>query len=185
MPPKAKVTRDDIQRCAAEVVRSRGAGKLTAKALAGRLHCSTQPIFWVCENMEEVRQMVRDEALARFGEYLRMPQESASPYLAVGLNYIRFAIEEREFFKQLFMSENWEDILNAHKEMPYVLDVIEKTEHISGEDAQRVYEEMWMLSHGIATMIATGTAQFSEEQIRRILHDVYSGLMMNLRNRKA
>ena len=181
MPPKAKVTREDIKRCAAELVRTKGAAGLTAKALAGKLHCSTQPIFWICENMEEVRAIVREEALERFGEYLRSPREDASPYLAVGLNYIRFAAEEKEFFKLLFMSEGGGDILTAHKEMPFVLDVIEQTEHISGQDAQNVYEEMWMLSHGIATMIATGTARFTEERVRKILHDVYAGLVRNVR----
>ena len=102
----------------------------------------------------------------------------------MGLNYIRFAAKEKEFFKILFMSEGGEDILHAHEEMPYVLNVIESTENISGQDAQNIYEEMWMLSHGIATMIATGTAQFTDERIRRILHDVYSGIVQNVRKRK-
>lgn len=84
----------------------------------------------------------------------------------------------------LFMSEDGEDILTAHKEMPYVLSVIEQTENISGKDAQNVYEEMWMLSHGIATMIATGTARFTKERIRGILHDVYYGILQNVRKGK-
>ncbi|PWM50949.1 MAG: TetR/AcrR family transcriptional regulator [Bacillota bacterium] len=184
MPPKAKLTKQDIQASATELVRERGIAGLTAKALAAKLKCSTQPIFWAYENMEEVRRSVRDEALQRFGEYLREPQEGASAYLSVGLNYIRFAEEEKELFKLLFMSEDGEDILTAHKEMPYVLSVIEQTENISGKEAQNVYEEMWMLSHGIATMIATGTARFTKERIRGILHDVYYGILQNVRKGK-
>ena len=132
-----------------------------------------------------MRAAVREAALARFGEYLREPQEGASAYLSVGLNYIRFAGEEREFFKLLFMSEDKSDILAAHEEMPYVLDVIGRTEHISGEDARRVYEEMWMLSHGIATMIATGTARFSEPKMRGMLMDVYRGLVSVIREKDS
>lgn len=185
MPPRAKVTREEIVRGAAALVREKGAAALTAKALAQQLHCSTQPIFWVFGNMENVRAAVREAALARFGEYLREPQERASAYLSVGLNYIRFAGEEREFFKLLFMSEDKSDILAAHEEMPYVLDVIGRTEHISGEDARRVYEEMWMLSHGIATMIATGTARFSEPKVRGMLMDVYRGLVGVIREKDS
>ena len=174
MPPRAKVTREEIVQGAAELVREKQ-----------QLHCSTQPIFWVFGNMENVRAAVREAALARFGEYLREPQEGASAYLSVGLNYIRFAGEEREFFKLLFMSEDKSDILAAHEEMPYVLDVIGRTEHISGEDARRVYEEMWMLSHGIATMIATGTARFSEPKVRGMLMDVYRGLVSVIREKDS
>lgn len=185
MPPRAKVTREEIVQGAAELVREKGAAALTAKALAQQLLCSTQPIFWVFGNMDNVRAAVREAALARFGEYLREPQERASAYLSVGLNYIRFAGEEREFFKLLFMSEDKSDILAAHEEMPYVLDVIGRTEHISGEDARRVYEEMWMLSHGIATMIATGTARFSEPKVRGMLMDVYRGLVSVIREKDS
>ena len=185
MPPRAKVTREEIVQGAAALVREKGAAALTAKALAQQLLCSTQPIFWVFGNMENVRAAVREAALARFGEYLREPQERASAYLSVGLNYIRFAGEEREFFKLLFMSEDKSDILAAHEEMPYVLDVIGRTEHISGKDARRVYEEMWMLSHGIATMIATGTARFSEPKVRGMLMDVYRGLVSVIREKDS
>ena len=184
MPPKAKLTKEEIKAGATELVCERGMAGLTAKALAAKLKCSTQPIFWAFENMEEVRRSVRVVAMERFGQYLREPVEGASAYLSVGLNYIRFAAEEKELFKLLFMSEDGEDILTAHKEMPYVLRVIEETENISGKDAQNVYEEMWMLAHGIATMIATGTARFTEERIRGILHDVYSGLLRNVRKEK-
>ena len=83
------------------------------------------------------------------------------------------------------MSEDKSDILAAHEEMPYVLDVIGRTEHISGEDARRVYEEMWMLSHGIATMIATGTARFPEPKMRGMLMDVYRGLVSVIREKDS
>ena len=46
MPPRAKVTREQIVDGALSVVRKRGAGALTAKALSEELSCSTQPVFW-------------------------------------------------------------------------------------------------------------------------------------------
>ena len=46
MPPKPKVTKQQILEGAVALVREKGAGALTAKALAARLGCSTQPIFW-------------------------------------------------------------------------------------------------------------------------------------------
>ncbi len=184
MPPKAKVTREQVVEQAALLVRERGISGLTAKALAERLHCSTQPIFWLYASMEEVKEAVQERALLKFDEYLRRKIDDVSAYKAIGLNYIRFATEETEYFKMLFMSkQSGTDILKGHIERSYVLGVLAQEENIKGDTAQNIYEEMWLFSHGIATMLATGTAQFSGERIDAMLSDVYRGLVLRLKER--
>ena len=180
MPPKPKVTKEQVIEAAAHIVRKEGMSGLTAKSLAAQLHCSTQPIFWLFEGMEEVRGAVTEKALEKFDEYLRTEVADVSAYKAIGLNYIRFAAEETEFFKLLFMSESsGKDILTSHTEQAYVLHVLETKENITGARAQDIYEEMWLFSHGIATMIATGTATFTPERIKEMLTAVYRGLTEN------
>ena len=178
MPPKPKVSKEQVVDAAAQIVKESGMAGLTAKSLAAALHCSTQPIFWHFEGMDAVRDAVAQRALERFDEYLRAKAENVSAYKAIGINYIRFAAEEREFFRLLFMSEHTEkDIFKTHTEMPYVLKVLEEEENITGALAQDIYEEMWLFSHGVATMIATGTAKFTQERIEEMLTAVYRGLI--------
>ena len=137
------------------------------------------------EAMDAVRDAVAQRALERFDEYLRAKAENVSAYKAIGINYIRFAAEEREFFRLLFMSEHTEkDILKTHTEMPYVLKVLEEEENITGALAQDIYEEMWLFSHGVATMIATGTAKFTQQRIEEMLTAVYRGLINNQTQKK-
>ena len=177
MPPKPKVTKQQILEGAVALVREKGAGALTAKALAARLGCSTQPIFWQYAGMDELRQEVMRESLALFGEYLRRENAGVSAYLSVGLNYIRFAREEKYLFRGLFMGEFGQTgLFGAKVEMEYVLRVIEKNDRITGERAQVIYKDMWLFSHGIAAMIAAGTAEFEEGELRKMLTDVYRGL---------
>lgn len=181
MPPKAKITKEEILSKAVALVREEGVGALTAKSLAAKLGCSTQPIFWHYSGMDEIRSQVCEQALRLFDRFIRSGGENVSPYKAIGLNYIRFAEEEKELFKLLFMSENERgNILSEHAEIPYILNVLKETENIGGDAARAVYEEMWLFSHGIATMIATGTARFSREKIDKMLSDVYRGLVKNL-----
>lgn len=182
MPPKPKITKKEIAVCTLNLIRRNGIGALTAKAVAAEMKCSTQPIFWYYSGMQELKEDAYREAIALFDACLKVPREGVSPYKSVGLNYIRFAAEEKECFKWLFMSghNNDRDILSSHAEIPYVLNVLEKTENITGNQARTVFEEMWMLVHGIATMIATETAQFTEDKIQQMLTDVYRGLITNL-----
>ena len=184
MPPKPKITREQILQEALSLVRERGAAFLTAKSLAERLSCSTQPIFWHFENMDALKEAVFKEALAVFGKALRKKIPCESRYLAVGLNYIRFSMEERALFRMLFMSDFGKtDVVGARVEMDYILGVIEESKHITGENAQTIYREMWLFSHGIAAMMATGTAAFTEEEVRTMLSDVCRGLIGNLENK--
>ena len=178
MSRKAKTTKKQILAAAVKLVRKDGPDALTTKALAAKLKCSTQPIFWNYSGMGEVREEVTRWSFAKFDKELRREVPEVSPYLAVGLNYIRFAKEEPELFKFLFMNKAKEgqDVFAEQPAKAYVLGVIEQTEKLSGARAEEVFEEMWLLSHGIATMLATGTASFSEERIRRILTDVYRGI---------
>ena len=182
MPPKPKISRENIIQAAVDIVRNSGLSALTAKTLANRLNCSTQPVFWLFHSMDEVKNEVYSFALNRFDEFIKHKLPSVSSYKSVGLNYIRFAYEETEFFKILFMSNYSDiDIMKSHVEMPFVLNLITEEENIYGEQAQNIYEEMWLFSHGIATMIATGTARFSRERIQDMLSDVYRGLVDNLK----
>ena len=45
MPPKPKITKQQILEKALAIVREKGLAALTAKALAETLGCSTQPVF--------------------------------------------------------------------------------------------------------------------------------------------
>lgn len=182
MPAEAKVTREQIVNGALALVRRGGEAALTAKALAAELSCSTQPIFWHFSTMEELRGAVYEAALGVFGEHLRRPQEGVSPYMAVGLNYISFASEESALFRLLFMSDFGQtDVLGAHVEMEYILGVIEESEGLTGIAAETLYRDMWLFSHGIAAMTATGTAAFGKEEVRAMLSDVCRGLIAKFR----
>lgn len=184
MAPKIKIRKEEITQKAFEIVASEGINALTAKSLAKKLNCSTQPIFWWYSNMEEVISIVIEMAQTLFSEYLHREIEGVNTFKAIGINYITFAMEQKNLFKLLYMSEKVlsEDIMSDDKNMPFVLEAIRQDSSISQEQAQKLFREMWLFSHGIATMIATDTARFSKQEIYDMLSDVCKGLMMNLKD---
>ena len=107
MPPKAKVTKEDIINAAVDIVRNSGAQAINARAVALVLNCSTQPVFSNFATMDELRFAVLEKADVLCQEYMRREEESGKfpAYKANGMAYIRFAKEEKELFKLLFMSE--------------------------------------------------------------------------------
>ena len=58
MPPKIKVTKEDIVAAALDIVRRSGAEAINARTVAAALQCSTQPVFSNFATMEDLRLAV-------------------------------------------------------------------------------------------------------------------------------
>lgn len=179
MPPKFKFTRDEITNAALNVTRKNGIFGLTARALAAELGCSVKPIFGLFKNMEEVGQEVFIASDLLYQNYLRedMAKGKYSPYKASGMAYIRFAKEERELFKLLFMRDRSREKIEENKEeIRPLMQLIQQNLGISEDEAYLFHLEMWLYVHGIATMIATSYLDWDDEFISRVLTDAYMGL---------
>ena len=186
MPPKKKLTKEEIIDCAFGLLREGGMAALNARALADRLGCSTMPLFREFSNMEELRQATVGRALERYHEYVRKGMEAPLPFKGLGMAYIRFAREEPKLFQLFYMTP-----AGTYAEVPSVdpnqvsIDLVASS--VMGgsvEEGQRVLREMWIFVHGIATMIVLGTMDFNEEEISEMLTDVFSGLRENRKEKK-
>lgn len=180
MPPKCRFTREEIIQAALDLTAEKGVGALTARGLAQRLGSSAKPIFGLFANMEEVQQEVVKAANLRYQEYLRqdMSARRYPPYKASGMAYIRFAREQKELFKLLFMRDRTHEEKAAGDELEALLGLIQKNMGLSRDDAYRFHLEMWIYVHGIATMIATAYLEWDMDFISAALTDAYQGLRL-------
>ena len=185
MPPKTKVSKEEILSTAVNLVRNDGENALNARNIARSLGCSTQPIFSNFINMDELRAAVKEKANILYQNCLAADMSAGKypPYKASGMAYIRFAKEEKELFKLLFMRDrSGEQIKENPEEMEALIGLIAKQVNIDKEAARFFYLEMWAYTHGIASMIATGFYEWDEPLASRALTDVYEGLKHRYKN---
>ena len=179
MPPNFKFTREEIVRAALDLAREGGLPAVTARALAARLGSSPKPIFGLFESMEEVQREVLTAANALYHGYLQedMSRGEYPLYKASGMAYIRFAREERELFKLLFMRDRSGEAAEENREeVRPLLELLQKVLGLGEEDACRFHLEMWLYVHGIAAMIATRYLDWDMDYVSRALTDGYLGL---------
>ena len=179
MPPKVKVTKDEIVDAAVEIIRKEGEASLNARTVAAALGCSTQPVFSNFATMEQLHEAVLAKGYLIYKNYIdrEMAKGEYPAYKASGMAYIRFAKEEKELFRLLFMRDRSKEVY------PTTLDFGEETETLvqqnTGLDAQSAklfHLEMWACVHGIATMLATGFVDLPWELVSKMLTDTYQGL---------
>ena len=108
MAPKNKFTKEEMVAAALRVVRAKGADGLTAKTIADELGTSTQPIFTAFGSMGGIRQAVYAAAVRVYDDYTKIGLQEKIPFLGVGTQYIRFAREEPELYRLLFLTQTQE-----------------------------------------------------------------------------
>ncbi len=186
MPPRAKFTKEQIVNAALEIVRESGPSELTARTLAARLGSSACPIFTVFESMDQVFEETVKAARALYGEYIARGLSETPAFKGVGRQYIIFAMQEPKLFRLLFMTESkdvpsMENILPIIDEnYPLILDSVKSGYGIDFETAERVYKHLWIYSHGIATLCATGMCRFTPEEMSVMLTEEFKGIMKEL-----
>ena len=178
MPPKVKITKADIIETALQILRKGGDSTINARGIAKSLCCSTQPVFSNFATMEELYKAVNESAFELYLSFLKREMESEKypKYKAFGMAYIRFAREESELFKFLFMCDRKNKEFVPTTDFDESVEMIMKANNISKERATLMHFEMWSCVHGIGTMIATSFLDLEDEFISNMLTDVYQGI---------
>jgi AcrR family transcriptional regulator len=188
MPPAIKITKEAISESAFQLTRESGIQAVNARELAKRLGCSTQPIFRVYENMEQLKQELYRRAEAAYEGHLNDGMNHPIPFLGIGLAYIDFAQREKNLFKLLFMSEHYEvksvfDMVQGD-DNDAVVGMIAAQSGLDMESAQRLFVNTWLITHGIASLSATNTFDLDKAETENILKDTFLSLNMYLKSKQ-
>ena len=183
MPAKAKVTKEMIVDAAFAVAREAGAESINARTVSERLHCSTQPVMYHFATIEALRRTVYAKADCYHSEYLmnlNRPQEGVM--LGIGMNYIRFAVEEPHLFRFLFQSDYFSgktllELIDADELTP-VLSAMQSALGLGTEQTKKVFLTVFLLVHGYASIIANNSMKYDEATINSHLEQAYRGAVL-------
>ena len=182
MPPKTRVTESMIVDAAIEVVRRQGFENINARTVSGQLHCSTQPVMYHFSTIENLKKAVYRRADQLHSEYLMNIREGLDPILGIGINYIRFAVEEPQLFRFLFQSGYAEggslmEMVDSGELLP-VLAAMQQGSGLSAEKTKEVFITVAMFAHGYASIIANNHLEYDERLIARHLENAWNGAVL-------
>ena len=179
MPPKVKISKEQIVNAAISLVRSGGAATVNARTLAAALDCSTQPIFSNFDSMESLEQAVIEMAEQYFESFCQtiIQSDRYPQYKAYGIAYIAFATKEKHLFSLLYMRDrSGESTSEKSRLFTDMSQIVQGQLGMEENRADIFHLEIWAVVHGIACMIVTGFWMPDEELISKMVSDVYFGL---------
>ena len=182
MPPKSKFTNEEIIAAALQIASESGIEAVTARSVGERLGSSARPVFTVFKNMDEVIDGVKNAAKKLYNEYIQEGLKEEIRFKGVGKAYIKFAAEQPKLFQMLFMSEM--PMNTALNSLPVIDDNYDEivssiTEQygLDKDSALSIYSQLWIYTHGIASLLATKTIMFTAEEMSERMTDIFVGLL--------
>lgn len=185
MPPTVRFTRDAVLHAACQLMRREGMDALNARAIAKELGGSTQPIFRLFTNMEDLHRELILYVARQFQAHAEADMaQSDSPYIQLCATYLLYGRDEPELFKLLFMRDRVsEGQYSDQTNFDLVFNIIKKETPLDDETALRFFEPTWLFIHGLAVCIATKYIPCQDERyLISMVKEAYNAAvkMMNL-----
>lgn len=185
MPPTVRFTRDAVLHAACQLMRREGMEALNARAIAKELGGSTQTIFRLFTNMEDLHRELILYVARQFQAHAEADMaQSDSPYIQLCTTYLLYGRDEPELFKLLFMRDRVsEGQYSDQTNFDLVFNIIKKETPLDDETALRFFERTWLFIHGLAVCIATKYIPCQDERyLISMVKEAYNAAvkMMNL-----
>jgi AcrR family transcriptional regulator len=157
MPPKFKFTRNEIIDAAFSIVRQKGWGGFSARALADDLGSSSRPIYSFFNAMDQLEQEIVKKGVDLLYDYMTRVR-TGEPWQDHGIGYVMFAQNEKCLFRGM----------NDDKHIAYFKkygDVIWQTltasltdyapfQGLSKDQIYQIQVARWLFAHGLAFQVS-------------------------------
>jgi len=190
--PKARISKEMVIDAAFDVARESGAENVNARTVSEKLKCSTQPVLYYFDTIEQLKRAVYAKADSFHTEYLMRHDLDTNPILSIGLNYIRFAVNEPHLFRFLFQSQNASEhslpeMIDSTELIP-VISAMQAALDMTKEQTKKVFLTISLFTHGYASIIANNSLKYDEAELAAHLELAFRGAVLAVKeeeNEKA
>ena len=180
MPAVRKASREQIIDAAVAILRDEGFSAINARSVAKKLGCSTQPIYFSFKNMDELKAALTERAIElhtqRVRDSLRAHEGSASRYSSYGMGFVKFAAEEKQLFRWLYLEGKQLGPYQNDVLLPEIIAVIVEEFGYSEEVARRFHQDMTYFTYGLAILANTDHLHLTETELREAFRREFRAL---------
>lgn len=190
MPPKPKFTREEVVNKAIDFIRQYGIDELTTRALGEYMGSSARPIFTLFRNMDELICEIKKQVYILFYSYREKTDSNEPMFKRAGMQMVLFGKYEKKLYQLIFMKES----INAHSfddVFQYLgtiakdcIEYLEKSFSLSEKEARFVFDNVWIYTYGVGTLLATDMCDFSENELSSMLAFSFKATIAQLKKDK-
>ena len=185
-----------ILACARDLYLEKGMSGVSMRKVANEVGITATAIYRHYENKEQMLQHVMAEGFKIFERYLKGNHTGVGPledFWRAAEAYKRFALNQRSYYRLIFMSENALTFRKAPRELAgqgnatfhFLLERVEaclKAEVIGGGTANELALQFWSLAHGLVSLYLLGRMRVSRKQFDAIYSATIRNFLEGVKN---
>ena len=172
MPPKVKFTSREIIEAAVKITREKGIDAVTAREVGATLGVSSRPMFTYFDTVKDLKSKVYIYAKNLYKEYVENGLKTEIPFLGVGQQYLRFAKEEPNLYKYLFLTPPDGVRGGVMEGLKLSQELARKSlmqiYNMDADTADKYFRDLWLVAYSFTTMIAIGECPYNDDEISEI-----------------
>ncbi len=180
MARKKTITKEQILAAAYEVAANEGFSKFTARNIANKMNCSTQPIYLEFKNMDDLKHALFEQ-IYDYLKYEVFPVEHTGNTIAdLALNYIHFANREKKLYSSLYLEEYGGGREMQNFSYNYFMDVVKedpKYMDLLGDKLVSLHNGTWIIATGIAALMSSNIIHPTDTQIEKMIQDSINAIL--------
>ncbi|HCE11347.1 TetR/AcrR family transcriptional regulator [Enterococcus sp.] len=181
MARKKTITRDQILKAAYEVVATEGFTRFTARNIAAKMKCSTQPIYLEFKNMEDLKSALISQIFDYLATEVFPIERRGDIIVDLTLNYIGFANKEKRLYRALYLEEyGGGDSMQQFSFDLFVKSVKKdaKFSELSTVELQSLHTGVWIVATGLAALMSSGIIHPTEDQIAKLMTETVDNILI-------
>lgn len=182
MPPRAKITKEQLLFHAYTITQELGIAAVTSRSVAKAAGCSIQPVFSHFPTMEALRRGTYLYACNLVNDQIISTQFAEDFYNQPMGIILRLAREQPNIYELIYLSGNlfgdelWET-MRSWECNKKVIDFFSAKYKLKGEDCRDIFERAFYLFFGIATMVAKGKLTIPNEEAAAMIQRTVTDLI--------
>ena len=155
--PKLKFTKEVVVEAGYELMKKEGFQNVSVRKIANYLKCSTAPIYFNFNTVDELKEEIIDKCKEKLKKYL-YGNYAERKILSGAIGFVIFAREEKELFRTIFLdtTERFEKLYEVTlEELLTKENLLESFPALEEEEAKNVINKIWYFLFGYATMLCT------------------------------
>lgn len=162
-------------------MRDDGFSAINARSVAKKLGCSTQPIYFSFKNMDELKAALTQRAIElhtqRVRDSLCAHEGNDSRYSSYGMGFVKFAAEEKQLFRWLYLEGEQPGAYQSDVLMQEVIGVIVDEFGYAEDVARRFHQDMIYFTYGLAILANTDHLHLTEAELREAFRREFRALI--------
>lgn len=180
MARRKTITREQILNAAFQVVATEGFAHFTARNIASKMNCSTQPIYLEFKNMEDLKLAL----FKKIGDYLEhevfsIPQ-IGDPLIDTALNYIELAQNQKVLYRAIYMeNHNEKDYLNkfSYELFEKNLEASGRFNQLTNQKKHELFTGIWIVATGLASLMSGGILTPERKEIVLLIEKAIDNIL--------